>query len=137
MICCGLFPWILKSNYHWRSWRKEIVKSVCAIRTLNTPFPVQKDCGSEGSKDRNGMFWQPHCRCSFCSEKTTGHQCSQDMKKWMKLHQWKFRLDTRKRFFSERVVTHWNRFPREVVVAPSLSEFEQCLDDALSCMVSF
>ena len=53
----------------------------------------------------------------------------------MKLHQGKFRLDIRKRFFTERVVGHWNRLPREVVRAPSLSEFKERLDDTLSHMV--
>ncbi|GAB0209726.1 hypothetical protein GRJ2_003438300 [Grus japonensis] len=53
----------------------------------------------------------------------------------MKLHQRKFRLNIRKRFFTERVVGHWNRLPREVVMAPSLSEFKECLDDAFSHMV--
>ena len=43
--------------------------------------------------------------------------------------------DIRKRFFTERVVGHWNRLPREVVRAPSLSEFKDRLDDALSHMV--
>ncbi|KAK4828996.1 hypothetical protein QYF61_001752 [Mycteria americana] len=52
----------------------------------------------------------------------------------MKLHQGKFRLDFRKRFFTERVVSHWNRLPKEPVTAPSLSEFKECLDDALSHM---
>ena len=53
----------------------------------------------------------------------------------MKLHQEKFRLDMKKRFFTERVASHWNRLPREVVTAPSLSEFKKHLDDAFSHMV--
>ncbi|GAB0209614.1 hypothetical protein GRJ2_003427100 [Grus japonensis] len=53
----------------------------------------------------------------------------------MKLHQGKFRLDIRKKFFTDRVVSHWNRVPREVVMAPTLSEFKECLDNGLSHMV--
>jgi len=53
----------------------------------------------------------------------------------VKLRQWKFRQDIRKRFFTERVVAHWNRLPRDVVTAPTLSEFKKRLDCALSHMV--
>lgn len=35
------------------------------------------------------------------------------------------------------VVGHWNRFPREVVMALSLSKFEKCLGNALGCGVTF
>ena len=53
----------------------------------------------------------------------------------MKPHQGKLRLDIRKRFFTERVVSHWNRLPGAVVMAPSPSEFKEHLDNTLSHMV--
>ena len=42
-----------------------------------------------------------------------------------------FRLDIRRKFFTQRVVTHWTRLPKEVVDAPSLEAFKATLDVAL------
>ncbi|KFP21673.1 hypothetical protein Z169_13902, partial [Egretta garzetta] len=51
-----------------------------------------------------------------------------------KLNQGRFRLDIRKKFFTMRVVKHWNRLPREVE-APSLGTFQARLDGAVSNLI--
>ncbi|KFZ63195.1 hypothetical protein N321_13438, partial [Antrostomus carolinensis] len=52
-----------------------------------------------------------------------------------KLKEGRFRLDIRKKFFTVRVVRHWNRLPKEAVDAPSLEVFKGRLDEALSNLV--
>ena len=72
-------------------------------------------------KDGEGLFTRA------CSDRTrvNGFQLKEDS----------FRLDVSKKFFTVRVVRHWNRLPREVVDAPSLEVFKARLDGALSNLV--
>jgi len=52
-----------------------------------------------------------------------------------KLKQVRFRLGIRKKFFTMRVVKHWNGLPTEAVEAPFQETFKTRLDRALSNLI--
>ena len=52
----------------------------------------------------------------------------------LKLRQGRFRLDIRRKFFTQTLVTHWNRLAKEVVDAPSLEAFKARLGVALGSL---
>ena len=52
-----------------------------------------------------------------------------------KLRQGRFKLDNRRKFFTQRMMMHWNRLPKDVVDAPSLEAFKARLDVALDSLV--
>jgi len=47
----------------------------------------------------------------------------------------RFRWAIRKNFFTERLIKHWSRLPREAVESPSWELFKRCLDVALRDVV--
>jgi len=71
-------------------------------------------------KDREGLFIRS------CSDKVRGNG--------FKLEEGRSRLDSRKKFFTVRVVRHWNRLLSEAVNVPSLEAFKARLDGAVSSL---
>jgi len=61
--------------------------------------------------------------------------CDRIRNNGFKLGEGRFRLDIRNKFFTVRVVKHWNRLPRALVEAPSIETFKARLDRAVSDLI--
>jgi len=61
--------------------------------------------------------------------------CNRTRSNDFKLRVGRFRLGVMKKFFTVRMVKHWNRLPRQAVEAPSLEIFKARSDGALSNLI--
>jgi len=62
-----------------------------------------------------------------CNDRTKGNS--------FKLEEGRFRVDIRRKYFTVRVVRHWNRLPSEVVDAPFLEVCKAMLDGSLGSRI--
>ena len=63
----------------------------------------------------------------ICGDRTRGNG--------FKLKEGRFRLDIRKKYFTMKMMRHWNRLPSDVVDASSLETFKARLDKALGNLI--
>jgi len=102
---------------------KKFLERVGVVRSGEGKAPRRPYCGHQYlkgacKKDGERLFSR------ICCDKTRENG--------FKVKEGRFNLDRRRKFFTVRVVKHWNRLPREVVAAPSLEMFKVRLGGALS-----
>ena len=108
---------------------------------LGIPYVIFNNVLTSKSKGKNTY---PHCggkktipstRTSHSTSTPTGPWYNRTRGDGFKLKKGRFRVDKRKKFFTMRVVKHWNGLTRKAVDAPSLETFKVRLDRALSNLI--
>jgi len=70
----------------------------------------------------------PMCLFQFASRDLNLHGCH------LKLYKQQCRLNVRKYYFSQRIISPWNSLTNHVVTAPSVNSFKKRLDDDMAEM---
>ena len=73
-----------------------------------------------------GAYKQEQQFTTVDSDRTSGNGCKM---------QQRFRFDIRRKFFTQKVMTHWNRLPKGIVDVPSPEAFKARLDVSLGSLV--
>lgn len=127
LVACDITLFCLQCAHLGTAWGALAMRR--AHCTVLSPT-LAKGLGVEGT-----LFPGPEeCSCCLCLKRGNGEGAaelfallsSDQTWEWFKAELGRFRLDIEKHLFSERVVKHCNRLPREVVNAPSLKMFKRC-----------
>ncbi|RMC10268.1 hypothetical protein DUI87_13070 [Hirundo rustica rustica] len=129
---CSVIGWgrcgwtVPKRKGTWGCWRQQLnMSQQCAQVGKRANGILACIRNSVASRSREVIL--PLYSALAATDRMRGHS--------LKLRQGRYRLDIRKKFFTERVIKYWNGLPGEVVESPSREVFKKRPDVAPGVMV--